>query len=245
MLHALRRNVDINVILFNNRIYGLTNGQASHTSELGKITKSSPMGTIEQPIDPVSFALPSEATFVARTLATDPKHLAEMLRRSASHKGSSFVEVYQNCNIFNDGAFEDFSAKKIRDEHMIYLEHGQPLLYGKDKSKGLELKCPGLNKIDVQSEDDVKRVLVHDETLDDPTQAYMLSRLSHPDYPVAVGVFRYVVKPTWGEMTTAQIEQAIAKKGRGKLTDLLNAGQRWIVTPDGEEIRNGGNGDGK
>ncbi|MHC4676692.1 MAG: 2-oxoacid:ferredoxin oxidoreductase subunit beta [Planctomycetota bacterium] len=245
MLHALRRNMDINVILFNNRIYGLTKGQASPTSEIGKVTKSSPMGTIELPIDPVSFALASEATFVARTLATDPKHLADTLRRSAAHKGSSFVEVFQNCNIFNDGAFEDFAAKKVRDDNMIYLEHRKPLLFGKDKNKGLELECLRLNEIDVQSEDDLKRVLVHDETLDDPTQAYMLSRLTYPDHPVALGVFRYVVKPTWGEMITAQIAQDIAKKGPGKLDDLLQAGNRWVVTPDGEEIRNGGNGDGK
>jgi len=239
MLHALRRNMDLNVILFNNRIYGLTKGQASPTSEFGKVTKSSPFGTIEQPIDPVSFALAAEATFVARTLATDPHHLAEMIKRSAEHKGASFIEVYQNCNIFNDGAFEDFSNRKVRDERMVYLEHGKPLLFGKDKNKGLKLECLRLTEIDAPTEEDRKNVLVHDETLADPTLAYMLSRLRYPDHPVPVGVFRAVDRPVYSEMVGRQIDDAIAKKGVGDLGKLLNAGTRWKVLPDGSELRNG------
>jgi 2-oxoglutarate ferredoxin oxidoreductase subunit beta len=242
MLHVLRRNVDLNIILFNNRIYGLTKGQASPTSELGKITKSSPMGTIEHPIDPVSFALSAEATFVARALATDPKHLADVLRRAALHKGVSFVEVYQNCVIFNDGAFDDFSAKEARDDGLLYLEHGKPLVFGKNHDHGLELECLRLKKIDVESDDDLSHVLIHDETLDDPTLAYMLSRLTFPDFPVPVGVFRDVSKPTYDEMMAGQIDQAIATRGRGKLENLLNSGARWRVLPDGTEHPNGGSG---
>ena len=233
LLHALRRNIDINVILLNNRIYGLTKGQASPTSEFGKITKSSPAGTIEHPIDPVAFALTSEATFVARTLANEPKHMAEILRRAASHRGSSFVEIYQNCNIFNDGAFLDFAAKDIRIERMIYLAHGKPLVFGKDGNRGLMLDGLQLREIDVQSEADREKLLVHDETLDDPIQAYLLSRLTYPDHPVAVGVFRYVIRPTYGEMMAEQIDGAIARKGPGKLQDLLNAGTHWTIEPDG------------
>lgn len=239
MLHALRRNMDMNIILFNNRIYGLTKGQASPTSEFGKVTKSSPMGTIDHPIDPVSFALSSEATFVARTLAYDPKHLAMTLKRAASHRGSSFVEVYQNCNIFNDGAFDNFAGRQVRDDNMLYIEHGKPLLFGKNKDKGLMLDGLTVKKIDVKSDADLKKVLVHDETLDTPTKAYMLSHLTFPDFPVAVGVFRYVLRPTHSELMTEQIDNAITQRGRGKLKDLLNGGQRWTIHPDGTESRDG------
>ncbi len=238
MLHALRRNVDMNVILLNNRIYGLTKGQASPTSEFGKITKSSPTGTIEHPIDPVAFALTSEATFVARTLANKPKHLAETLRRAASHPGSSFVEVYQNCNIFNDGAFLDFTGKNVRDDRMVYLEHGKPLVFGKDKNRGLMLDGLKLKEIEIQTDADREKLLIHDETLDDPIQAYLLSRLTYPDHPVAVGVFRYVIRPTLGELMTEQIDEATARKGRGKLEDLLYSGTRWTINPDGSESGN-------
>jgi len=241
LLHALRRNVDMNIIMLNNRIYGLTKGQASPTSEFGKITKSSPTGTIEHPIDPVSFALSAEATFVARTLANEPKHLAEILKRAASHRGSTFVEVYQNCDIFNDGAFLDFAGKDVRDDRMVYLEHGKPLIFGKEKKRGLMLDGLTLKEIDIKTDADREKLLVHDETLDDPTQAYMLSRLTYPDHPVAVGVFRYVIRPTHGEMMVGQIEKAIAEKGRGKLEDLLNAGNRWTINPNGSQSRSGHN----
>ncbi len=237
MLHSLRRNMDMNIILFNNRIYGLTKGQASPTSEFGKLTKSSPTGTIEHPIDPVSFALSSEATFVARTLANEPKHLAETLKRAATHRGSSFVEVYQNCNIFNDNAFSNFTGRKVRDERMIYLEHGKPILFGKEKDKGLVLEGLELKIIEVKSAADRDKVLIHDETREDPVLAYMLSRLSYPERPVAVGVFRYVNKPTHGQLMQEQIDSEIKKKGRGKLQDLLSAGTHWTVNPDGTETR--------
>jgi len=237
LLHALRRNMDINVILFNNRIYGLTKGQASPTSELGKITKSSPQGTIEHPIDPVSFALSAEATFVARTLAGEPKHLAEILKRAALHPGSSFVEVLQNCNIFNDGAFRHFADKDVRDDRMLYLEHGRPLVFGKQKNRGLMLDCPTLKEIAVNTDEDREKLLVHDETLDDPGLAYSLSRLTYPDYPVSVGVFRYVIKPTYSGMLNEQIDNAIAQKGRGTLEDLFNSGHRWTINRDGTESR--------
>ncbi len=237
LLHALRRNVDINIILFNNRIYGLTKGQASPTSEFGKQTKSSPFGTVEHPVDPVSFALTSRATFVARTLANEPKHLAETLKRAASHRGSSFVEVYQNCNIFNDGAFEAFTGRKVRGERLLYLEHDKPLLFGDKKDKGLVLDGLSLKEIDIKSDEDRKQVLLHDETSPDPLQAYILSRLKHPDHPVAVGVFRYVIRPTFSSLMEDQIQDEVAKKGQGNLQDILSAGQKWTVHEDGTETR--------
>jgi 2-oxoglutarate ferredoxin oxidoreductase subunit beta len=237
LMHALRRNMDITILLFNNRIYGLTKGQASPTSELGKITKSSPYGTIEHPIDPVSFALSSEATFVARTLANEPKHLAEILKRAAAHRGSSFVEILQNCNIFNDGAFVHFAGKDVRADRMLYLEHGKPMVFGANNDKGLTLDCPTLKKIEVKTNADRERLLVHDETLDDPGLAYSLSRLTFPDYPVSVGVFRYVIKPTYSGMLSEQINDAVARKGRGTLHDLLNSGKRWTIKADGSQAR--------
>src|SRR3989442_1424934 len=173
-IHAIRRNLDLKIILFNNRIYGLTKGQYSPTSELGKKTKSTPMGVIDYPINPLSLAFASEATFVARSIDTDPKHMAAIIDRLAKHKGSAFVEVYQNCNIFNDGAFKAFSERDVRDERTINLEHGKPLIFGKDKNKGIHLKGVEPEVVTIGEHGvTVDDLLVHDETAHEPNLAYI------------------------------------------------------------------------
>ncbi|MDX6270851.1 MAG: 2-oxoglutarate/2-oxoacid ferredoxin oxidoreductase subunit beta [Acidobacteriota bacterium] len=229
-MHAIRRNLDMNVILFNNRIYGLTKGQYSPTSELGKRTKSTPMGVIDYPLNPLSVAIASEATFVARSLDLDVKHLGATVQAAARHKGVSFIEVYQNCNIFNDGAFEYFTERSVRTDHMIYLEHGQPMIFGKERNKGIrmngahpEVVTIGENGITVDD------LLVHDIHLKDPSVAFMLARMEYPDFPQPVGIFRAVERDTYEDMMEAQIEAAVAKQGAGSLEKLINSGDTWIV----------------
>jgi 2-oxoglutarate ferredoxin oxidoreductase subunit beta len=216
-MHAIRRNLDLNYILFNNRIYGLTKGQYSPTSELGKRTKSTPMGVIDYPLNPLSVAIASEATFVARSLDIDVKHLGTTVQAAARHKGVSFIEVYQNCNIFNDGAFEYFTERTVRSDHMIYLEHGQPMIFGKNRDRGIrmngahpEVVTIGENGITVDD------LLVHDIHLKDPSVAFMLARMEYPDFPQPVGIFRAVERDTYEDMLEAQIEAAISKQGRGQ-----------------------------
>jgi 2-oxoglutarate/2-oxoacid ferredoxin oxidoreductase subunit beta len=225
LLHAMRRNVDLNVLLYNNRIYGLTKGQYSPTSEFGKVTKSSPMGTIDVPLDPIRVALASEATFVARSLDVDTAHLQYVLKRAAEHKGVSFVEIYQNCNIFNDGAFRGFTERDVRDDRVLYLEDGKPLRFGKERQHGLRLN--GFELEVVENAGDEDGILVHDEKAD-PTLASILARATYPDYPVPVGVFRAVERPTLDELLTLQIEQATAR-GKGDFESLLNSGETWVV----------------
>jgi len=236
LIHAIRRNLDIKIILFNNRIYGLTKGQYSPTSEFGKKTKSTPMGVIDYPINPLSLVFSSEATFVARSIDIDTKHLASIIDRLAKHKGSGFVEVYQNCNIFNDGAFEAFSAREVRDDRMIYLEHGKPLIFGKDKNKGIRLNgvTPEVVTIGEQGVT-VDDLLVHDETAFEPNLAYILGRMQYPEFPVPMGVFRAVEKPTYEALLEEQISTAISLKGPGNLEKLLNSGETWVIGPDGEQ----------
>jgi 2-oxoglutarate ferredoxin oxidoreductase subunit beta len=229
ILHVLRRNVDLQIILHNNEIYGLTKGQYSPTSELGKRTKSSPAGTIDAPLRPLAVALGAEASFVARSIDTDAHHLVQVLERAHQHKGSSFVEVYQNCNIYNDGAFADFAAKEVRADRTLALEHGKPMIFGKEQDKGIRLN--GLTPEVVQlgngiTEDDL---LVHDETLADPTIAFMLSRMDWPAFPVPVGVLRAVQRPTYDELMAQQIEQAIATEGAGDIRELFVEGDTWVV----------------
>ena len=225
LLHAMRRNLDITVLLYNNRIYGLTKGQYSPTSEFGKVTKSSPMGTVDVPLDPIRVALASEATFVARSMDVDTAHLQYVLKRAAEHKGTSFVEIYQNCNIFNDGAFKGFSEREVRDDRVLYLEHGKPMRYGKEKQHGLRLTGFTLEK--VENAGDGADVLVHDEQAD-PALANILARATYPDYPVPVGVFRAVERPTLENLMALQIEDAKAR-GEGNFEELLNAGETWVV----------------
>jgi 2-oxoglutarate ferredoxin oxidoreductase subunit beta len=230
LIHALRRNVNLKILLFNNQIYGLTKGQYSPTSEVGKITKSTPFGSVDFPFNPVSLALGAEATFVARTHDLDRKHMMETFRRAHQHEGAAFVEIYQNCNVFNDGAFEQILGKEAREQMLIPLSHGQPVRFGPDGSKGVCVTYQdGATIVDV-AEKGEDAILVHDETRDDPGLAFLLSRLSHGPYePTPVGVFRAVRRPTYGEEVEAQVAAATAKQGEGDLADLLRSGATWEV----------------
>jgi 2-oxoglutarate ferredoxin oxidoreductase subunit beta len=225
LLHAMRRNLDINVLLFNNRIYGLTKGQASPTSEIGKVTKSSPFGTVDRPLDPIRVALAAEATFVGRSIDIDTNHLQVMMKRAAAHKGTSFIEVFQNCPIFNDGVWKDFSERALRDEKVLYLEDGQPMRFGKQKQHGLRLN--GFELEAVYDAGDDADILVHDVRAN-PALANALTRIGPPEFPMPVGVFRAVDEPRMEELVQAQIEAA-TKRGRGDLEKLLNGGETWMV----------------
>ncbi len=232
LIHTIRRNVDITIVLFNNRIYGLTKGQYSPTSELKKKTKSSPMGTVDQPINPLRIAIASEATFVARSIDIDTKHLAETLDKAARHKGVSFVEVYQNCNVFNDGAYANFTDRSVRDDRVLYLEDGKPMVYGKERDKGLRIDLDTIRlescKIGEHgvSEDDLA---VHQTGAESPMKAYLLTELNYPN-PVPVGVFREVSRPTYDDLVHQQIADAKNLLGHGELETLFNAGETWDVT---------------
>jgi 2-oxoglutarate ferredoxin oxidoreductase subunit beta len=234
LLHAMRRNVDLKIILFNNEIYGLTKGQYSPTSRVGTRTKSSPQGSVENPLRPLSVAIGAEATFVARTIDVDINHLTATLQRAAAHKGTAFVEVYQNCKIFNDGVFEYATDKSIKADNLLYLEHGRPLVFGKDKNKGIRLH--GMSPEVVTLGNGVARddLLIHDERADEPSLAYLLTRMVHlPDdeqsFPECVGVFRAVQRPTFDELVERQIDDVIKAKGRGDLQALLTGDETWVV----------------
>ena len=229
LLHCMRRNIDLKIVLFNNRIYGLTKGQYSPTSEFGKKTKSTPMGSIDYPINPIHLALAAEATFVARSLDVDTKHLVETLQRIAKHKGAAFIEVFQNCNIFNDGAFRNFTDREIRDDRMIAIQHGKPLIFGKDHDKGLVLKGTKLQVVNLGNGISESDLLVYNEEDPDPTLAYLLSGMSYPEYPVPIGVFRNIRKPTYDEMMTGQLQKSVELFGKGDLAKLFNAGDTWVV----------------
>ncbi len=230
-IHLCRRNIDITVVLFNNQIYGLTKGQYSPTSLTGQKTKSSPYGTIENPFNPVNVALATGATFVARSIDREPKHLAEVLRRAAEHKGTSFVEVLQNCVIFNDGAFSQFTDPKIKKEHVVYMDQGKPFIFGQNDDKVLhwtgnyyEVK----NVADVNLDDEVK----HDDHAGHAAYEYALASLREtaPELPLPIGVFRDMPEETYGERLTRQIEQVKAQKGEGTLEKLLFSGKTFEVT---------------
>ena len=229
LVHALRRNLDLNILLFNNQIYGLTKGQYSPTTELGRRTKSSPHGTVDRPLHPVSLALASEATFVARAVERDAKQLQEVLRRAIAHRGSSFVEIFQNCNIFNDKAFDDFAAKEERAEHTVLLEHGKPLLFGRDRRKGLRLRGLELEVVELDAGGPTEDLLVHDEGLAEPTLAALLGRMGLPQLPVALGVLRDVVRPVYEEAMAEQLAQAARLEGRPDLDTLLRGDDTWRI----------------
>jgi 2-oxoglutarate ferredoxin oxidoreductase subunit beta len=234
-IHALRRNIDLKIVLFNNRIYGLTKGQYSPTSEQGKKNKSAPMGTIDYPINPLSLAFAAEATFVGRSMDVDPKNLATMVERLAHHKGSGILEVYQNCNIFNDGAFKSFNEREVKDERMLYLEHGKPLLFGKNKDKGIRLNGVTPEVVTIgENGVTVDGILVHNENAPEPNLSYILGRMQYPEFPVPMGVFRAVEKPTYEQLLAGQISTAIEAKGPGNLEKLLNSGETWVIGQDGE-----------
>jgi 2-oxoglutarate ferredoxin oxidoreductase subunit beta len=232
LIHALRRNVNLKILLFNNRIYGLTKGQYSPTSELGKITKSTPMGSLDNPFNPVSVALGAEATFVARTMDSDRKHLQSVLRAAADHQGTALVEIYQNCNIFNDGAFDVLKEPATRDDWTIRMEHGQPLRFGADGSKAVVRREDGSLSIESDVAEDDPRVVVHDAHAENPSYAFALSRLSSLDPQYApTGVFRSVEKSTYDAMMAGQLDQAAATAPRdgAALQRLLLGSDTWQV----------------
>jgi 2-oxoglutarate/2-oxoacid ferredoxin oxidoreductase subunit beta len=230
LIHSIRRNLDINILLFNNRIYGLTKGQYSPTSEFGKRNKSAPYGVIDYPLNPLSVAIAAEATFVARAVDTHTAHLQMVVERAVRHKGVSFVEVYQNCNIFNDHAFDMFAVREVKDDRMIAIEHGKPLIFGKERNRGIRMRSDmHLEVVDIGEGINEAELIVHDEKAPDSYLAYMLARMEYPDYPVPVGVFRDVEKPTYEDLLSGQVQTAIEKMGAGDLMKLLNAGDTWTI----------------
>ncbi|MEX0653115.1 MAG: 2-oxoacid:ferredoxin oxidoreductase subunit beta [Phycisphaeraceae bacterium] len=229
LMHVLRRNVNLNLMLFNNRIYGLTKGQYSPTSEVGKKTKSSPMGSLDFPVNPISIALAAEASFVGRGVDID-KDLGDLLERAARHKGASFVEIYQDCNVFNHKSFEYATDKDTKEDNLLRLQHGKPMIFGKDRDKGLRLNGHRLEVVklgasgDGVSEDDL---LFHDET--DEGLAFMLSRMRHPEFPEPVGVFYAMEDHCYEDLLGQQVQQAIEARGPGSLEDLFNDGDTYII----------------
>ncbi|MFR9795446.1 2-oxoacid:ferredoxin oxidoreductase subunit beta [Streptomyces sp. MS06] len=233
LIHALRRNVNLKILLFNNRIYGLTKGQYSPTSEIGKITKSTPMGSLDTPFNPVSLAIGAEASFVARTVDSDRRHLTEVLRQAAAHPGTALVEIYQNCNIFNDGAFEAVKDKDRAEEAVIRLEHGEPIRFGRDGSRGVVRNAAtGDLEVVAVTPDSEPALLVHDAHAASPTTAFALSRLADPDtlHHTPIGVFRSVDRPVYGAQMGDQLDAAVEQHGKGDLSALLAGGDTWTVT---------------
>jgi 2-oxoglutarate ferredoxin oxidoreductase subunit beta len=234
LIHTLRRNVGVKIVMFNNRIYGLTKGQYSPTSEMGKRTKSTPFGSVDNPFNPLSLAIGSGATFVARSVDIFVKHLQETLRRAAAHDGAAYIEVYQNCNIFNDGAFRYMTEKNTRDDAVVYLEHGKPLVFGKDNNKGIRLSGTRLEVIDLVGHLGPENCLVWDEDDPNPAIAFMLAQMGPPDFPTPVGVLRAVEAPRYDKGVASQIEQQIEAQGQGSLEDLIYSGELWTVGEGGE-----------
>ena len=224
LIHALRRNVNITILLFNNEIYGLTKGQYSPTSPLGTRTKSTPFGSIDRPFNPLSLAIGAEATFVARTIDTDRGHLTETLRAAAKHRGAAFVEIFQNCNIFNDGAFDFVREDKTQ---RVYLQHGEPIRFGEDGSRGVRQRSDG----SIEVFDGEGETLVHDAHAETPSLAFALSRLTQERHrATAIGVFRDVEAPVYDELMAEQLAGAVQEKGEGDLEALLRAGETWAVS---------------
>jgi len=233
LIHAMRRNVDMKMIMFNNRIYGLTKGQASPTSPIGKKTKSTPLGTIETPIIPLNLVAAAEASFIARSVDTHSEHLQEMMHRAGEHSGAAFLEVLQNCNIFNDGAWRDFTDKSVKEDRMLVLKHGEPMIFGAEKNKGIRLNGLRPEVVTIgENSVSVADLWVHDETDPDATRTQILSRMWWPDFPVPVGVFRRVPRPTHDQLLIEQIDgakAARAAKGPVDLQKLLASGETWTV----------------
>ena len=230
LIHALRRNVNIKILLFNNRIYGLTKGQYSPTSEQGKVTKSTPFGSLDTPFNPVSLAIGAEAGFVARTIDSDRKHLTSVLRAAADHKGTAFVEIYQNCPIYNDDAFLPVTEPGEREQRLIRLEQGEPIRFGADQKNGLRFgRFGGLEAVPVEGADP-ESLLVHNAEEPDPSYAFALSRLDSSDFAhTPIGVFRKVERSSYDELMSAQIDDARLKQGDGDLAELLAGTDTWQV----------------
>jgi 2-oxoglutarate ferredoxin oxidoreductase subunit beta len=230
LIHALRRNVNLKILMFNNQIYGLTKGQYSPTSEVGKVTKSTPFGSIDFPFNPLSVAIGAEATFVARTHDMDRKHMMDTLRRAYQHPGAAFVEVFQNCNVFNNGAYEDILKRDARPDMIIPLEHDQPIRFGLEGEHGVAVNEFGEPYVCETADVGVRNLLVHNEFRQDPTLAFALSRLSSgPHMPTPIGVFRDVQRPIYDVEVQAQAAHALETKGAGDLHSLLHTGAVWTV----------------
>lgn len=230
-IHLCRKNIDVKVLMFNNRIYGLTKGQYSPTSVKGQVTKSSPYGTVDFPFNAIKLATGSGATFVARSLDRDPKHLQEMISRAAKHKGAAFIEVYQNCPIFNDGAYFMLTEKETKPDNVVVLEHGKPLVFGANKNKGIKLD--GLNPVIIDLNDgkhSINDCWVHDEFDDNPTRVFLLARFTDlPGFPTPIGVFRQFNKPTYDHDYMDQIEHLKKTKGVGDYKKLMFTSNTWEV----------------
>ncbi|MCH9022928.1 MAG: CBS domain-containing protein, partial [Planctomycetes bacterium] len=234
LIHLIRRNLDVTVLLFNNQIYGLTKGQYSPTSKIGHKTPTSPAGSIDHPIKSLSFAIAAEAGFVARTLDTNPKHMAEVFKAAAQHKGTSFVEILQNCVIYNDGVWSDIAAREVRDDRLLSLEHQKPLLYGKELNMGIRLNgiTPEIVKIG-ENAVTIDDIHVHDCNNPDPTYAYLLTQMNYPEFPTPVGLLRAVEgRAPYSDLLADQIKVSIQRKGKGRLQDLLLGNTYWKVDED-------------
>jgi len=232
LIHALRRNVDFNILLFNNEVYGLTKGQYSPTSKEGMVTKSTPMGSLDHPFNPAALAMGADACFFARAMDRDPKHMKQIMQRTHEHKGTALLEIYQNCIVFNDGAFEVYTDKQRRSDTALYLEHGKPLVFGKDGDKGIRLDGMKPEMVKLGDEFSEADLWMHDEK--DHFKAYLLSRFfednRHEDLlPRPFGVFYDVDRPTYDELLNQQMEYALQKKGPGNLDDLLAGSETWVV----------------
>lgn len=227
LLHVLRRNVDLKILLFNNEIYGLTKGQYSPTSEKGKRTKSTPMGSIDDPVHPMSVVLGANATFAARTIDREPKHMAATLKRAAAHKGTALVEIFQNCNIFNDGAFAHLTDRRSKASHQLLLEHGKPLVFGKNNEYGVVFEGFTPKVVNVE-EVGLEKIHVHDEA-GDVAYHLALSRMGGHELPTAIGVLRQVARPTYDALLNDQLEEAVETQGAGDLQSLLNGSTSWVV----------------
>jgi 2-oxoglutarate ferredoxin oxidoreductase subunit beta len=230
LIHSLRRNINVKILMFNNQIYGLTKGQYSPTSEEGKVTKSTPFGSLDHPFNPVALALGAEATFVARSIDVDRAHLTGILRSAAEHEGTAFVEIYQNCNVFNDDAFIALTGKETKGLNQIRLEHGEPVVFGPNEERCVAVEYDGSLRVADRADVPEELVYVHDAHREDPSVAFALAHLSKgPTEPTAIGVFRDVKRPVYGELMERQIERATEKLGQGDLGKLLNSGDIWVV----------------
>ena len=227
-IHMLRRNLDLNVMLFNNRIYGLTKGQYSPTSEVGKVTKSTPMGSLDIPFNPLSLALGAGSTFVARTIDKETKHLQSMIKESYNHRGTSFLEIYQNCNIFNDGAFSPLTDRDTKQDNVLLLENGKPLVFGQDQSKGIRLDGNKPEIVELGKKWSESDLLVHDSS--DYVIASLLANMTYlPDFPDPLGVFYKIDSPTYEDMVADQIKGAVKLKPKANVQSILDSGDTWEV----------------
>ena len=238
LIHCLRRNVDLKIILVNNEIYGLTKGQYSPTSKQGKVAKSTPEGSIDYPINPLCIAIAAEATFIARTVDSDPRHMGQVLKQAMEHKGVAFVEIFQNCVIFNKDTHLPIVGREFRDDRAIYLEHGKPLIFGKNKDKGIKVNNFETEVVDLAAHpEELKNVVVHDAQNMSTHYAYLLTQMEYPALPVPFGLFRSTQKPTYDGMLDEQVKNAVQKRGAGSLKDVLYTNEVWKVEARKETLQ--------